>query len=89
MNSSSKTLVAAALIAIFGGAALMFAQAEVTTKQEVVKLERVVIIGKRASAGTQVARHVEQLPRVVIEGRRAPAADGTQLARACSEPVLC
>ena len=40
---------------------------------EVVKLERVVIVGKRADAPV-----VAQLPRVVIEGRR----DTTTLAAA-------
>ncbi len=47
----------------------------------VVKLERVVVEGKRADA--QVAE-VKQLPRVVVTGRRDPTADGAQLASAGS-----
>lgn len=49
---------------------------------EVVKLERVVISGKRAP---ETAVVVQKLPRVVIEGRR----DGTQVASACVAPAVC
>lgn len=55
----------------------------------VVKLERVVIEGKRA--GTQVAEvaEVKQLPRVVVVGKRNAAADGVQVAAACVAPAVC
>ncbi|WP_077033123.1 hypothetical protein [Pelomonas sp. KK5] len=64
------------IVAIFCSVALELAQASSTpASQDIVKLERVVIIGKRAPA-------VAQLPRVVIEGRRTASADGVQLAAA-------
>lgn len=63
------------IVAIFGSVALELAQAATPAAQEVVKLERVVIVGKRVHT-------VAQLPRVVIEGRRALPADREQLAAA-------
>ena len=53
----------------------------------VIKLERVVIEGRRAEP--QTAAMVEQLPRVVVTGRRDTAADGTQVASACVLPAAC
>jgi hypothetical protein len=52
----------------------------------IVKLERVVVEGKRAD--TQVAE-VKQLPRVVVVGKRNAAADGVQVAAACVAPAVC
>jgi len=63
------------IVAIFGSVALELAQAATPAPQEVVKLERVVIEGKRTPT-------VAQLPRVVIEGRRTLPADGVQVAAA-------
>ena len=59
------------------------------TVPEIVKLERVVIVGKRAPAGAvQMAeQRIEKLPRVVITGRRA-AAD-TQIAGSCAAQAVC
>jgi len=89
MNTSNRFSIA--LIAtIFGATALMFAQAEIAAPKhpEIVKLERVVITGKRAGADTQVAQQrIEQLPRVVITGRRAEA--DLQFAQACAAQTLC
>lgn len=58
---------------------------------QIVKLERVVITGKRMVAtegNTQVAE-IKQLPRVVIEGRRVDG--GVQLASAtrCDSETRC
>ena len=85
MNTSysAKTLVlftvtVLAMLAVMMGAALLGSggQAQAT---EIVKLERVVIVGKRSvEAPVQIA----QLPRVVITGRSTPAATEPQLASA-------
>ena len=63
------------IVAIFGSVALELVQAAAPAPQEVVKLERVVIVGKRAQT-------VAQVPRVVSEGRRTLPTDGVQVAAA-------
>lgn len=63
MTTTAKILVVAIAAAAALGAGL--AHRAAAPAGEVVKLERVVIVGKRADT-TVVAR----LPRVVIEGRR-------------------
>lgn len=71
MNTTAKALVFA--IATVAGAAFVgTALAERTAPQgEIVKLERVVIHGKRAEASVVTA----QLPRVVILGRTVAQLD--------------
>ena len=61
------------IVAIFGSVVLELAQAATLAPQEVVQLERVVIVGKRTAS-------MEQLPRVVIEGRRTLPGAGVQVA---------
>ena len=70
------TVTVLAMLAVMMGAALLGSggQAQAT---EIVKLERVVIVGKRAEPSTVIA----QLPRVVITGRSAAHGD-VQLAAA-------
>ncbi|MDY0746542.1 hypothetical protein SNE35_18660 [Paucibacter sp. R3-3] len=77
MSSNDKyfALGLVGIVAIFGSVALELAQAATPAPQEVVKLERVVIVGKRAPV-------VAQLPRVIIEGCRTLPADGVQVATA-------
>ncbi len=66
MNTAAKTfIVAIASVVAAAAAGVGLANHTATPAGEVVKLERVVIVGKRAEATT-----VAQLPRVVIEGRR-------------------
>ena len=72
MNTAAKTFfIAIASVAAAAAAGVSLANHTAAPATEVVKLERVVIVGKRADA-------VAQLPRVVIEGRR----DTTTLAAA-------
>ncbi|MGN6831105.1 hypothetical protein [Paucibacter sp. M5-1] len=80
MNTTAKALVFA-LVTVASAASIGMGLAERSAqpRAEVVKLERVVVVGKRAAAAPTV---VAQLPRVVIEGRRALPADGVQLAAA-------
>ncbi|MDM4767038.1 hypothetical protein [Pelomonas sp. SE-A7] len=70
MNAATKTLFTA-LIAVAGAAAIGMGLADhlaAADAPQVHKLERVVVVGKRATeAGQQIAK----LPRVVIEGRSA------------------
>jgi hypothetical protein len=69
MNAATQTfLIAIASVAAAAAIGVTLADRTAAPAQEVVKLERVVVLGKRAD--TQV---VAQLPRVVIEGRRAAA----------------
>jgi hypothetical protein len=66
MNTAAKTFVIA--IASVAAAAAMgvgLANHTAAPAAEVVKLERVVVVGKRAEA-----MRVAKLPRVVVEGRR-------------------
>jgi hypothetical protein len=82
MNTRSTTLFATALLAVAGTAGLVISAESAAPKQQIVKLERVVIVGKRANPELQQQQAaIVQLPRVVIEGRRAPDAD-TQMASA-------
>lgn len=73
MNTAAKTFVIA-IASVTAAAAIGVGLANGTAAPatEVVKLERVVIVGKRADT-TLIAK----LPRVVIEGRRSTAAETT------------
>lgn len=79
---TTKTATVAALlavVAVVGATALMAGHRGVETPvatAEVVQLERVVVLGKRAAAAEtdeSTAIAVAQLPRVVITGRSAAA----------------
>jgi hypothetical protein len=71
MNASLATLFTA-IGAVAASAVLALSLAEQgAPDQQVVQLERVIVVGQRAQ--------VEQLPRVVVEGRRV---DGLMLAQA-------
>ena len=80
--SSLSTRLASAGAALFV-TATAFAGAAVLTltdpEAEIVKLERVVVVGQRAS--------VTQLPRVVVVGQRGD--DARQVALACVTPAVC
>ncbi|KQV48617.1 hypothetical protein ASC95_22150 [Pelomonas sp. Root1217] len=66
MNTAAKTfIVAIASVAAAAAAGVGLANRTAAPATEIVKLERVVIVGKRAQTAV-----VAQLPRVIIEGRR-------------------
>jgi hypothetical protein len=73
MNTAAATFVIA-IAAVAASAAIGVGLANRTAAPalEIVKLDRVVVVGKRASA-TVVAK----LPRVVIEARRAMPVEAT------------
>ena len=81
MNAAAQTLLFA-VTSVAAAAALGVAIADHTAAPatEVVKLERVVVVGKRVDmrAPTVVAK----LPRVVIELHRVASADDAKLAQA-------
>ncbi|MGS0757241.1 hypothetical protein ACVBEH_22980, partial [Roseateles sp. GG27B] len=56
---------------------------------QIVKLERVVVYGKRAPAAVQTALQIEYLPRVVVEGRRADASVRLAAAKTCKAVTVC
>jgi len=101
MIASPKNLFVTVFTAvglIAGAATAWVVQAKPEASMRVVKLERVVIEGKRPvspAAPAAVAQQlpVEKLPRVVIEARRTPAAADTPVlvakAKVCNAPVQC
>jgi len=98
MIASPKNLFVTVFTAvglIAGAATAWVVQAKPEASMRVVKLERVVIEGKRPVAPAAVAQQqpVEKLPRVVIEARRTPAAADTTVlvakAKVCNNPVQC
>ena len=82
MNTSAKALLFA-VIAVSSAAAIGTGLANLlnTPEPQIVQLERVVIVGKRAEAAVPTAQRITQLPRVVVVGRSAAAAS-IQLASA-------
>lgn len=70
MNTAAKTFaLAVASVAAAAAFGVGLANRTAAPATLIVKLERVVVIGKRADVSV-----VAQLPRVVIEGRRAAQA---------------
>lgn len=85
MNAAKSLVLAVASVAAAAAIGMALADAganRAQAKQEIVKLDRVVIIGKRAQAQ---ASAVVQLPRVVIEGHRMAH---TQLAQASAKTAV-
>ena len=73
MNTAAKTfIVAIASVAASATIGVGLANRAAAPAAEVVKLERVVVVGKRADA-TVVAK----LPRVIVEGHRSAPAEAT------------
>lgn len=76
MNIIAKTIVLATVCAAtLSTFALAYQGA--APQPKIVKLERVVVLGKRVD-------HIAQLPRVLIEGRRNQIGTGVQVAQAAS-----
>lgn len=73
MTTAAKTFIAAiAAVAASAAIGVGMANRAAAPATEIVKLERVVVVGKRADTMT-----VATLPRVVIEGRRTASSDVT------------
>ncbi len=73
MNITAQALVFA-VASVATAAAIGTGMGDYSAAQsntEIVKLERVVVVGKRADASVQI----EQLPRVVVTGKRSVEAE--------------
>jgi hypothetical protein len=94
MNSNTLSIksfaffFAVAISALLGGAMLDANRGAQPSAagQDIVKLERVVIVGKR-SAVEAPELVIAQLPRVVITGRSTAATPDVQLASAGTKPA--
>ncbi|HEY4084037.1 MAG TPA: hypothetical protein VGM81_25385 [Burkholderiaceae bacterium] len=87
-TATFKVFTATALVALFGAAGLVLthAEAQQAAAPQIVKLERVVVVGKRVSELAQV----EHLPRVVVRGHRANASvEMAQADKRCSDSAVC
>jgi len=72
MNITAQALVfAVASVATAAAIGTGLGDFSAQPNTEIVKLERVVVVGKRADASMQIV----QLPRVVITGKRSPEAE--------------
>ncbi|MBW8848433.1 MAG: hypothetical protein JF607_26130 [Burkholderiales bacterium] len=84
MNTAAKTLfIALAAVAAAAATGVGLANRAAAPATEVIKLERVVVVGKRADAMV-----VAQLPRVVIEGRRTVASEVTLVSAQTAVPIV-
>ena len=83
MNIIAKTIVLATVCAATLSAFALAYQGAVP-QPKIVKLERVVIVGKHVD-------HIAQLPRVIIDGRRNQIGSGVQVAQAapCLNKQVC
>ncbi len=80
MNATTQILLAVSSVAAAAAIGVALANRMATPAADVVKLERVVVVGKRAPAEAPVA--VVKLPRVVVEHRRSAATGDTHVAQA-------
>lgn len=84
MNTAAKTFVIAiAAVAASAAVGVSLANHTAAPAAEIVKLERVVVVGKHANM-----RVVAQLPRVVIEGRRAVASEVAVASAQTAVPIV-
>lgn len=85
MNIIAKTIVLATVCAATLSAFALAYQGA-APQPKIVKLERVVIVGKRMGV-----EHIAQLPRVLIEGRRNQVGSDLQVAQAaaCLNKQVC
>ncbi|MET0519567.1 MAG: hypothetical protein ABW005_12130 [Burkholderiaceae bacterium] len=92
MNSNDKyfSIGLIGILAIFASVGYELAKPQATAPQEIVKLERVVIEGRRmAGAEPMLQARIQQLPRVVVLGRRADAATVLASAERCEPGSVC
>jgi len=88
---ANKTLALTAFVALFGAAGLAIMESQPAGAQpEIVKLEPVLVVGKRA-VSTEAPVAIVQLPRVEVVGHRAAggAVTTTALAKNCGATTVC
>ncbi|XHS79275.1 hypothetical protein ACFJGW_04690 [Burkholderiaceae bacterium UC74_6] len=88
---ANKTLALTAFVALFGAAGLAVMESQPASAQpEIVKLEPVLVVGKRAT-NTEAPVAIVQLPRVEVVGHRASsgAVSATAMAKNCTATAVC
>lgn len=60
-----------------------------TAEQPLMRLERVLIIGKSSEPTHLLAQRVERLPRVLVLGQRADVGDQRLAQQPCATAALC
>jgi hypothetical protein len=86
MNSTLFSIKSFAFLALAATAVAAAVLLPATPPQEVVKLERVVIVGKRSAVEAPEVV-IAQLPRVVITGRSTATTPDMQLASASTKAL--
>ena len=88
---ANKTLALTAFIALFGAAGLALMESQPANAQpEIVKLEPVLVVGKRAT-NTEAPMAIVQLPRVEVVGKRVvnDTPVSTAAAKNCAVTTVC
>ena len=75
-NDKQFTVLLIGVVALFTAFGYALAMPAEAAPQKIVKLERVVVVGKRAAE----MQAVVQLPRVVVTGKRAVVSDDVRVA---------
>jgi hypothetical protein len=86
MNSTLFSIKSLAVVALTAAAVAAGVLLPTTAPQDIVKLERVVIVGKRSAVEAPEVV-IAQLPRVVITGRSTATTPDMQLASARSKAL--
>jgi hypothetical protein len=86
MNSTLFSIKSFAFIALTAAAVAAAVLLPATAPQDIVKLERVVIVGKRSAVEAPEVV-IAQLPRVVITGRSTAATPDMRLASASTKAL--
>ena len=91
-RSATKTFVATVVLALVAAATLALTHqvdGSSVNHSKVVKLERVVVVGKRAVPAAEGTQQIVRLPQVVIEGRSVATEQQLAAAKASCTSTLC
>jgi hypothetical protein len=90
--TATKTFVATVVLALVAAVTLALTHqvdGSSASHPAVVKLERVVVVGKRAVPASEGTQQIVRLPQVVIEGRSVGAEQRLAAAKASCSSTLC
>lgn len=90
-RTATKTFVATVVLALVAAATLALThQVDGSVSQPaVVKLERVMVVGKRAVPAAEHTQQIVRLPQVVIEGRSVATEQRLAAAKASCTSTQC
>ncbi len=91
-RTATKTFVATIVLALVAAATLALTHqvdAGSASQPGVVKLERVVVVGKRAVPAAESTQQIVRLPQVVIEGRSVATEQRLAATKAACTSTLC